>query len=137
MLRVRNNAVISTPLSVTITDTIVPFDTTDLATNDNCRLVNNTIEFTRLGYYNTELTIVLENSGSSSTDVEIVPVLNGVDKDTAFIRATIPAGATVTLSLPWIVNVIEAESGMANVSWELIGSGFTINNAYAEVYRYS
>lgn len=136
MLLIRNKAVVETPLPLTTGD-VIPFDTVVYATNDNTALNGNYIQFFTPGVYSTDCTVDIANTDTQAAhSCMIQEYANGVAIEGALATATIPAGGSETITFPWAVNVKAAAEGIADISWRITGTNFSLVNAVARVSKY-
>jgi len=136
VIQVRNNAAITTPVSVVSAGTTIPFDTVVIATNNANTLSNNAINILVSGVYATYCAVNLANSTASEVTVTLTAYADGSAITGSAITATIPANGYCEIVLPWTLHIITAPSGTANVYWVVSGATCTITNATAIVNKY-
>lgn len=141
MLLVRNNAVLTTPLTVTATATKIPFDTVVYNTNSGILDFdkdNNAVNLLTPGCYGADATVVFANSSSSAAVTAVLAAYaDGKAIPGATVTVTIAASSTAEIVLHWAVSAKAAPSGTAKIEWFISGAAGTINNAFTRVSKYA
>jgi len=135
MIEIRNKAAQTTPVAIPAAGAVVPFDTVVYTTNDLVTLSDNALSLLTPGAYSTACSAVLTNSGSADVTVSLAAYADGTAIPGASATLTVPAAGQATLTLPWILRVISAATGTADISWQISGGAVSLTNAYAQVWR--
>ena len=137
MLHIKNAAALQTPIAIAAPGGDVTFDTVVYSTNSAAELKGNAVLLHAPGVYDGICTITLQNEETTAATVSLQAYADGKAIPGAIDTVTIAAdGAQAALSMPWPVKVVEADSGVATVSWKIIGGPVSLANAYATVRRH-
>ena len=137
MIFLRNKGTQTTPISLSVGTTILPFDTLVCNTNSATAWnpTNNSITMGAQGRYNANCTVDVI-SGTSDSTVTLALLANGTAITGDSVSATIPGSYALPLSLDVPVNVETTSGSDSYLQWAVtVTSAATISNAFASVQR--
>jgi len=94
---------------------VIPINTVIAKTNGNAALNGNAVQISKAGWYIAGISAVLSSTDAATVGVQLCAQGNAVAG--AVQTVDIAAGGTATVSFEWPVQVIDAASGTAALTW--------------------
>ena len=138
MIQLKNVGTLSTPVSLPVGTTVLPFDTLVCNTNNKTAWngTNNAVAMRRAGRYNTACTAVIVNTAAST--VTLALLANGTPIQGDFVALDITGAGNHTLTLDVPVLVQAASGADSSLQWAITTtSALTLANALASVQAIS
>lgn len=134
MIALRNKSATSTPISLPIGTTVVPFDTlicnTNSATSWNASI--NAIDMVSPGRYNARCTAVVSCTAGGTATLQLMA--NGMALPGYSVEASIEASGAVPMILALPITVERSAGSDAYLQWAItVSAASTLDNALADV----